>query len=246
VAKKPRTPTPPRRVQAPKQRQAPSRAWGTDRTRAILYGVAGVGAIALAVVLVVVLTGGKSGEAGNSTSVSAALQAAGCTLSTSKAAPSAQHISSFDQTVKYSTYPPVSGRHYYQPAIWGNYTQAVDPRQAVHNEEHGGILIWAGPSVSAAERKKISDFYDESPNAILVTPIEDESKGVRYPAHTKPDSKIYLTAWTVEVKDGNITAGQNVIATCPRFNEKAFTAFRDEFRGTGPERFPVSTLTPGT
>jgi hypothetical protein len=69
---------------------------------------------------------------------------------------------------------------------------------------------------------------------------------VRYPAHAKPDSKIYLTAWTVDIKNGNITEGQNVIATCPRFSEKAFSAFRDEFRGTGPERFPVSTLTPGT
>ena len=40
--------------------------------------------------------------------------------------------------------------------------------------------------------------------------------------------------------------GKNVIATCPRFDEKAFAAFRDQFRGKGPERFPVGNLTPGT
>jgi hypothetical protein len=211
----------------------------------ILYGAAGVAAIAVAVVLIVVLAGGKSGTAGNPTSVSDALDAAGCTLSTRKAGPTHEHITSFDQTVRYSTYPPVSGRHYYQPAIWGNYTQAVDPRQAVHNQEHGGIVIWVGPDVSAGERKKISDFYDESPNAILVTPIEDESKGVVYRPHAKPDSKIYLTDWTT-AKAGDYETATAVVATCPRFNEKAFTAFRDEFRGTGPERFPVSTLTPGT
>jgi Protein of unknown function (DUF3105) len=245
VAKKPRTPDPPRRVQAPKQRHTGGGGLTADRRRMLLYGAAGAAAIAVAVVLIVVLTG-KSGTAGNPTSVSDALEAAGCTLSTSKAAPSAQHIQSLDVTVGYSTYPPVSGRHYVQPAIWGNYTQAVDPRQAVHNEEHGGIVIWVGPDVSAAERKQISDFYDESPNAILVTPIDDESKGVKYPAHAKPDSKIYLTAWTATIENGSVTGGRNVIASCPRFSEKAFTAFRDEFRGTGPERFPVSTLTPGT
>jgi Protein of unknown function (DUF3105) len=245
VAKKTRTPPPPRRVQAPKQRQTGGGGLTADRRRMILYGAAGTAAIALAVVLIVVLTG-KSGTAGNPSSVSAALEAAGCTLSTSKAAPSAQHIQSLDETVRYSTYPPVSGRHYYIPAIWGNYTQAVDPRQAVHNEEHGGIDIWVGPGVSASERKKISDFYDESPNAMLVTPIEDTSKRVVYPKHAPPDSKIYLTAWTATIENGSVTGGKNVIATCPRFGEEAFAAFRDEFRGTGPERFPVSTLTPGT
>lgn len=196
--------------------------------------------------LIVVVAGGGNSKAGSPSAVTATMRAAGCTLSTSKAAPSAQHISSLNQKVTYSTYPPVSGRHYYIPAIWGNYTQTVDPRQAVHNEEHGGIDIWVGPSVSAAERQQISDFYDESPNAMLVTPIENTAQDVTYPKHAPPDSKIYLTAWTAEIENGSITKGTNVIATCPRFNEKAFTAFRDEFRGTGPERFPVSSLTPGS
>jgi hypothetical protein len=246
VAKKPRTPDPPRRVQAPKQRHEPRQGLDEHRRRQLLFGLAGSGLVGLVVVLVVILTGGKSGPAGSPQAIAATMKAAGCTLSTSKAGPSAQHITSFSQSVTYSTYPPVSGRHYYQPAIWGNYTQEVDPRQAVHNEEHGGIDLWVGPKVSAAERKQISDFYDESPNAMLVTPIEDTATGVKYPQHAAPGSKIYLTAWTVEIKNSNIVSGKNVIATCPRFNLKAFRAFRDEFRGKGPERFPVSSLTPGT
>jgi len=116
----------------------------------------------------------------------------------------------------------------------------------VHNEQHGGVVIWVGPDVSPAERAKISDFYDESPNAMLVTPIEDTSKGTIYPKHAKPDSSVYLTAWTADFKNGNIVSETNVVANCPQFNEKAFTAFRDEFRGKGQERFPVSILTPGT
>jgi hypothetical protein len=248
VAKKPRTPPPPRRVQAPKQRHAPRQGFDPARKRSLFYGIAGAGLVGLIVVLVVIVGGGKDAASGNPSTVAPTLKAAGCMLATSKAAPSAQHITSFDQSVTYSTYPPVSGHHYIQPAIWGNFSQEVDPRMAVHNEEHGGIVIWVGSSVSEAEQKKISDFYDESPNAMLVTPIEDTAKGVKYPKHAPPDSKIYLTAWTVEIKNGNITKSTNAIATCPRFNEKAFKAFRDEFRGKGPESpiYSVSALKPGT
>lgn len=246
--KKSRTPPPPRRVQAPKQRHAPRQGLDAQRQRLILYGLAGSGLVALAVVLIVIFASGAggSGPAGNPSSIAATMRAAGCTLSTRKAEPSAMHISSFSQSVTYPTYPPVSGRHYYQPAIWGNYTQAVDPRQAVHNLEHGGIVVWVGPGVSPEERAKINSFYDQSPNAMLVTPIADHAKGVKYPPHTAPGSNVYLTAWTVEIKGGNIVKGTDVIASCPRFDLKGFRAFRDEFRGKGPERFAVSTLTPGT
>jgi hypothetical protein len=214
--------------------------------RTLLYGFAGAGLVGLAVVQIVIFAGGKNGKAGNPAAVAATMRAAGCTMVTSKASPSAQHTSNLSQPVTYSTYPPTSGRHYYIAAIWGNYTQAVDPRQAAHSEEHGGIIIWVGPKVSAAERSLISNFYDSDPNAMLVTPIEDTTKGITYPKHPSPGSKIYLTAWTVELKNGKSANGKNVVATCPRFNEKAFTAFRDEFRGKGPERFPMSKLTPGT
>jgi hypothetical protein len=246
LAKKSRTPPPPRRVQAPKQRHTPRKGIDGARRRSILYGVGALGLIGVVAAVVVVLAGGGNSEAGNPQAVAATMRAAGCTLKTSKAAPSARHIADFSQAVTYSTYPPTSGRHYYAPAIWGNYTQTVDPRQAVHNEEHGGLVIWIGPKVSASERQRVTDFYDESPDGVLVTPIENTAQGVKYPPHAPPGSKIYLTAWTAEIKNGNITNGTNVIATCPRFNEKAFAAFRDEFRGNGPEHFPVSTLRPGT
>jgi Protein of unknown function (DUF3105) len=247
--KKPRTPPPPRRVQAPKQRHQPRQGLDPARRRAILYGAGAAGLVGLAVVLIVVLAGGgggSSGAAGDPAAIAATMRAAGCTMSTSKAAPSAEHITSLKQKVTYSTYPPVSGKHYYIPAIWGNYTQTVDPRQAVHNEEHGGIDIWVGPDVPATERQQISKFYDESPNAMLATPIENTAQDVTYPKHAAPDSKIFLTAWTVAIKNGNLATGTNVIATCTHFDEKAFKAFRDEFRGKGPERFSVGSLTPGT
>jgi uncharacterized protein DUF3105 len=244
--KKPRTPPPPRRVQAPKQRHTPRKGIDRARQRSILYGVGAVGLIGLVVVLIVVVAGGGTSKAGNPKTVAPVMRAAGCTLKTGKAALASQHIGSLNESVTYSTYPATSGRHYVIPPIWGNYSQPVDPRQAVHAEEHGGIVIWVGPDVPVAERDQITNFYNESPNAMLVTPIENTTPGVKYPPHAPPDSKIYLTAWTAEIKNGNITNGTNVIATCPRFDEKAFAAFRDEFRGRGPEHIPVSALTPGT
>lgn len=243
MAKKPRTPPPPRKVQAPKQRHAPRQGLDETRRRQLLFGAAGLAVVAVVVALVVVLSGGKS-DAGSSEAIAATMRAAGCTFTTRKASPSAQHITSFDTTLAYLTYPPVGGTHYAAPAVWGNYTREVDPRQAVHNQEHGGIVIWVGPDVSSAERQHLNDFYDSSPNAILITPIADTAKGVKYPKHAPPDSKIYLTAWTA--KSLAYDNAKAVIAACPRFDENAFAAFRDEFRGKGPERFPVSQLQPGT
>ncbi|HEY7694262.1 MAG TPA: DUF3105 domain-containing protein [Gaiellaceae bacterium] len=244
--KKPRTPQPPRKVQAPKQRHAPRKAMDPARQKNILFGLSAAGLVGVAIVVIVILASGGESKAGNPQAIAATMRAAGCTFATSKASPSAEHIAKVSDPVTYSTFPPTSGRHYYVPAIWGNYTQTVDPRQAVHNQEHGGIDIWVGPGVSAAERQKITDFYDSSPNAILVTPIANATPGITYPKHKPPDSTIYLTAWTANVKNGKVESGVNVVAACPRFDEKAFAAFRDELRGKGPERYPVGDLSPGT
>src|SRR2546430_7397788 len=63
LAKKARTPTPPRPVQAPKRRDTKQRqqiSSSDRRTRLILYGFAALGPIALVIVLAVFLLGGNS------------------------------------------------------------------------------------------------------------------------------------------------------------------------------------------
>ncbi len=246
--KESRAPQPPRRVQAPKVRQEGRKKLDRDRSRALLlYGGAGGGVVALAVVLVVVLGGsGSGGGSGDPQKIAGVLRDGGCTLTVKPAQASNQHMTSGNQTVTYGTYPPVTGRHHPTSAIWGNYSQPVDPRQAVHNMEHGGVVIWYGTEISSETRRQIADFYDESPNAMLVTPLEAESRFVKYPKHEPLGTKIALTAWTTSVESGGATGGEEVLATCQRFDQKAFAAFRDELRGKGPERFPVGRLTPGT
>ena len=141
-----------------------------------------------------------------------------------------QHVTSVDAKIKYNTVPPSSGNHYYQPAAWGFYTTPANPIQVVHNQEHGGVILWWGDKVPQSTIDQLRKFYDESPNAMLGTP------------YAPLGNKIAITAWTAPA--GGL--GEGHVATGTKFDEKAFKAFRDAFRGKGPERFPVDILTPGT
>jgi hypothetical protein len=239
VAKKSRTPPPPRKVQAPQRRVERHEPWTTRLRMPWLAGTGGAVLIAIVVVLVIVLAGG--GSKANAAKVAKTAVANGCTFKTVPATRAALHITTFSTHVTYNSYPPTSGKHYYQPAIWGDYSQAVDPRQAVHNEEHGGIVIWYGPKLPEQDRAAITAFYQQSPNAMLVTPLLAKNPGTTFPSHKPLESNVALTAWV-----GTSDAGHGYIATCPGFNEKVFKSFRDAFRGKGPERFPVNILTPGS
>jgi Protein of unknown function (DUF3105) len=250
MAKKVRAPAPPRKVQAPKVRQKQDVGRGGTGfampTTNVLIGVGLAGLVALVVVLVVLFSGGGSGGGNVTTAdvakVRAAVTAAGGTFVTRPADAAQQHMSDPNQRVRYQTFPASSGIHNPTTSIWGNYRVPVDPRQAVHNLEHGGVVIWYGPDISAADRGALDAFYDEDENGLIITPIPDPYPGVTYPKHDQLGSKIALTVWTATdlAADGTV-----YIATLPSFDQNAFAAFRDAFRGRGPERAPVSQLIPG-
>jgi len=187
------------------------------------------GIVALGVVIgVIVVTRGSGGTPSNA-SVAGTMQAAGCTLTTAPAK-SRQHLTSLTAKVKYNLDPPASGSHYFSPAIWDFYTTPADPVQVVHNEEHGGVILWWGNKVPAATVDAMRSFYTSSPNAMLGTP------------YAKLGSKVAITAWTSPAAG----LGEGHLAVCPTFKESAFKAFRDAYRGQGPERYPVNSLTPGS
>jgi hypothetical protein len=241
VAKKPRTPPPPRQVQAPKQRNAPRQGLDPARRRQLVLG--GIGAVLVGVVIALVAvfaTGKSSGvKAGSDKKVAAAMAAAGCTYVTKPVLPPVHKVNSgfhadvptLTTKVKWSTFPPSGGSHYGLWAVWGFYTQPVNPRQVVHNLEHGGVIIWWGPKVSQETIAELRKFYDESPTGMFGTPIAGLG------------NKIALTAWTGDparyYQDGNYGVGH--LATCTKFDEKAFTTFRDAYRGHGPEGVPLSS-----
>lgn len=237
MAKKSRTPPPPRKVQAPKQRREERTGLRlSDQHKLwILGGIAALGLVGVAVAVALVAT--KGGGA-NDKGVAPALAKAGCTYHVYPATSQA-HLGSLKAKIpKYNSFPASNGPHYYQPAPWGNYTDTVPQIVAVHNLEHGGMLIEWGKQVSKADRDQIDAFYSSDPRGLLFFP---------YPPLGK---RIALVAWTADL--GRLSSdrtkgyhGEGRVSICTHFDQTALKTFRDHFRAKGPERFPLSALQPG-
>jgi hypothetical protein len=238
--KKPTTPNPPR-VQAPKTRNEPRRAATPDmglQHRKLLYGISGAGIVALVAVVLFVALGGGGGGA---KAVAADMSAAGCTFKTVKAyVPAGQgvHVNNLTKKFPWNTDPPSNGQHYPLWAVWGFYTDPINPRRVVHNEEHGGVILWWGSKVPKSTVDALQAFYNEQPDGVFGTP---------YPSL---GSKVAITAWTGDPASygRNGYYGQGHIAVCTTWNAKtkqAFTSFRKAYRGKGPEGVPLSADEPG-
>ena len=165
--------------------------------------------------------------------VRTAFEAAGCTLTTVRAIPNKRDhsdVTSPDQIMpQWNTDPPTSGPHYYEPAVYGIYTEPVQQARLVHNLEHGAVFIQYGPGVSAADIAAITTFYASHEPGTIVAP---------YP---KLARTIALGAWIA----GN-GRGTGVLGRCSAFHQTAFTTFFDDFQFKGNERFPPSSMQPGT
>jgi Protein of unknown function (DUF3105) len=207
----------------------------------ILYALGGSGFVMVAAVLGFFLLVGSGGDDGAAPGP-AALREAGCTYRMVPAAPnlkfkgdSLRHVAAAPRGFRYNTDPPTSGIHTSQTVIYGIYDQPVPPISTVHNMEHGGIVIRYGPAVPAETVAEIGEFYTDDPNGLVVAPM----RGL--------GDTIALTAWTLD--QGRIEEegyeGEGHLAKCKRFDQDAFEAFVDEYRGKGPERFDVGDLLPG-
>ena len=220
VPKKSRTPPPPRRPQGPRQR-SDSRSPDADRrNRLILYAVAASGVVALVVVVgALALTGGSD----SSSSVKSAMTDAGCTFNTYKEQPASPHFTTDppDKPFKYNSFPPSSGRHYSTPAIYDFYTEPVSKYAVVHNLEHGAVVVQWGDKVPKSEVAKIRAWWQNDARGIVAAPL---------PAL---GNKIAEVAWTH-------------VAKCTRFDDGAFTKFRDTYQFKGPERVPPEAMDPGS
>ena len=236
MARKDRVPNPPKRVQAPQRRSTPSTAADADRRRRLVYASIASALVVAALVLgVVFLAGGGDGSDGVA-DVRAALTDAGCTLQSEPAQPG-EHTAAIDATSdpKWNTEPPTSGPHSGDPAIFGAYDTPVNVAQAVHNLEHGGVYIFYGADVPDATVQQLQDFYDEDATGMLLAPLPELGETIALGAWVTPDPRPGAVA----------EGGQGHLGECTEFDESAFSAFRDEFRFRGPERFPPEQLEPG-
>jgi hypothetical protein len=229
LAKKSRTPPPPRRVQAPRARREPR-----NRRGLLLVAGAALALLAVAAIAAYFLLGRES----KAESVSQAMQEAGCTFRTVEALDPGDHISDPEQTPKeWNTFPPTSGPHFGQWVIWGEYDEPIRLTEAVHNLEHGGIVMYYGEDVPQEQVTELRSFYRGDPAGMLLSPLP------------RLGDKIALTAWHAphaEAGSAEPGVGEGVLAQCTAFDERAFEAFREEYRFHGPERIPPESLQPGS
>ena len=228
---------PPRNVQAPRRRDTKSSNPLSEVPRWVWF--VSVGVIAGVVLIGVILAG-----SGKSTDAKAAMLAAGCTYRDVKPFPPKRDPTNYHADVPtltsptkalWSTSPPSAGGHYGAWAVWGFYRTPVNPRQVVHNEEHGAVVIWWGNKVPSSTVDQLEAFYNQQPDGVFGTP---------YPAL---GDKIALTAWTGDPTTYYVKGdyGTGHIAVCTKFDQKAFAAFRSAYRGKGPEGIPLSADEPG-
>lgn len=224
------------RVQAPKTR-APIEPDNQQRVRRILYATAAAGILGLLVVVALFAFGGSSSAGVED--VRAAMEDAGCTLQSAKAAESASDhtdVESPDTAPEgWNTDPPTTGPHYVESAIWGAYEEPLQQARVVHNLEHGGVYIQYGRDVPEETVAQLRAFYEEHRNGTLLAPLPRLGETIALGAWVTPDG----------AGEGS-DRGVGYLAKCTRFDEDAFSAFFDEFQFKGPERLAPELLAPGT
>jgi hypothetical protein len=223
-------------VQAPQKRTGQRRdKEEPNRRRFLLLGGAGAIAALAAIVVVALAMGGSDGG------VAETMRAAGCTYREVEARenlpPDEQtHVEELPKGFKYNTDPPTSGVHHPTTIIWGIYDAQIAQLNSVHNLEHGGVVIQYGRGISSGVIGQLEEFYRDDPNGLIVAP------------RPQLGNRISLAAWTFD--QGRLGQsgyeGEGRLALCPNYDEGAFRDFVDEYRGRGPEPFPVEDLAPGS
>jgi hypothetical protein len=223
-------------VQVPKVRTAPR---DPRRNRTALLAVAGSALLIAAAVLGFILLS-NGGDA--ATDVRTKFRDLGGSFQTLPAAPNLRykgqpirHVPAMPPGYRYNSNPPSSGIHTDQTVIYGIYDEPVAAISSVHNLEHGAVVIRYGPDVPQSDVAQLREFYLDDPNGLVVAPMPGLGK------------TIALTAWTFDKsrESDRTYQGEGRLATSPRFDEDAFNAFVDAYRGHGPEDFDVVDLKPG-
>ena len=145
---------------------------------------------------------------------------------------------------EYNSFPPVTGHHHPNPAVFAVYDEPVPQKHLLHNLEHGAIVIQYGKDISPETVNRIVAWYREDPSGLVVAPLPDR------PEAQKLRDKITLAAWVAEIENRRtpqqrIVSQNGILATCSRFDEQAFSEFRDDYRARGPEPFNADELRPG-
>ncbi len=99
------------------------------------------------------------------------------------------HVAEGQPVTTYNSTPPTSGPHWPSPAPWGVYDAPIPDERAVHNMEHGGVVI-SYNQLSPADVQKLKDIRATTPASRYGT-----VKVVIRPYDKIPAGTIALTAW---------------------------------------------------
>ncbi|MGH6885827.1 MAG: DUF3105 domain-containing protein, partial [Geminicoccales bacterium] len=141
---------------------------------------------------------------------------AGCELRLDLPDEGSTHFEAPSEAPDYETSPPTSGDHIVSPLQQadGAYSETVGAPFAVHALEHGRIEIQYSPDLPEQDQLALKGLFDEDPAGMLLFPNPEMPYDVA------------ATAWTQ-------------LAGCDRYEGRAtldaLRAFRDIYRGQGPE-----------
>ena len=167
---------------------------------------------------------GTPPEAPGETDLEAAAEAASCELQLDLPDEGNAHFADEDKEVDYETSPPTSGDHYAGNESGsgaladGAYLETPAITRVVHSQEHGRVVIHYSPDLSEEEQLEIKGVFEEDPAGAILIPNAD----MPY--------EVAVTAWTQLVGCGEYEGATTL---------DVVAAFRDVYRGKGPERFPI-------
>lgn len=241
MADKPKTPAPPRKVQAPKVRSSKESRTGGGGSNKRVWIAVGAAVLVLAAIgggIALAMGGGDDGP-------SAGAIGDACDVQTFPAL-AQEHVppAKLPKDFKYNSYPPSSGPHYPDPLIFGEYSTALEQNRLLHNLEHGGVGIQYGSNVSEETIAALTAWYRSDPRGLVLAPLPQDPRASKYA------DDIVLTAWVATREDPNDPAEEpskqtGVLATCSKFDSGAFNSFVSDNRGHGPELFTLDQLAPG-
>lgn len=148
-----------------------------------------------------------------------AARAAGCKLRLDLPDEGSDHVTDESEIPDYGTNPPTSGNHHPEPIADGAYSEFPQPWHFLHSLEHGRIDVQYSPELPEADQLELKGLFEEDFNAMVLFPNPEMPYAVA------------ATAWTQ-------------LLGCPTYEGRAtidaIRAFRDNFRGQGPEAVPTT------
>jgi hypothetical protein len=152
-----------------------------------------VGLVIAAIVTAIVLNAKGKGNAKKE--LDRLARAAGCTAIQSPPDLGGGHTQTPEETVKYNTSPPTSGRHFGQWDNTGVHTSQIRNEVQVHNLEHGHVIISYKPDIPQSFIDKLEAVAKVDERRVIVAP------------YNEMDAKLAITSWAHistcnETKDG--------------------------------------------